>query len=597
MWRKSWLFLVLLPAVVGGAPPAEEVTVAPAVSPTAAQAKAAANRVTHVTVYPSNALVTREVDVPEGVGSFELVVTPLPPHTVDSSLYSEGGDGTRVLTTRFRMRPVKEDTREEVRKLEAQLRDLALAGQKLQGDIRVLEQNLQMLTKLESFTGANLQHQTEKGTLNGEAVITLSKYVMDNRAEKSQQLVAMQQQLQANKEQAEFAQRQLRDLSAGSSKTERDAVIVIDKAKAGPGKVRLNYLVNSAAWRPQYKLRAGKESAPVQLEYLAAVVQQTGEDWGQVNLTLSTAQPLLSAAPPELNALDVTLGPNGSVNPAVVGDLERQASGLRSQASQQYLQKKGESGGRLFNEAAALDQTRELLVLTEDEARRNGRPPAKGEGPSITYHLNTRLTIPSRTDEQVIEVVKLELEPEYLYKAVPVLTPHVYRLANLTNKSPYVLLPGEATMYIGSDFVGRADLPLVAVGEQFTAGFGVEPQLQAQRQLLDKTRTTQGNNWVLKYEYRILINSYKTGPVRMQVWDRLPHSQSEAVGVNLVRARPEVSTDPVYLRELRPYNLLRWDLTVEPAMNGEKAVPLVYEFKLEMGRQTTIRSLAPSQVN
>ena len=89
--------------------------------------------------------------------------------------------------------------------------------------------------------------------------------------------------------------------------------------------------------------------------------------------------------------------------------------------------------------------------------------------------------MPSRNDEQVIEVAKLDLKPEYYYKAVPVLTPHVYRLANLTNKSEYVLLPGEATMYHGDDFVGRMDVPLVAIGEQFTAGFGVDPQLQVQR--------------------------------------------------------------------------------------------------------------------
>ncbi len=65
----------------------------------------------------------------------------------------------------------------------------------------------------------------------------------------------------------------------------------------------------------------------------------------------------------------------------------------------------------------------------------------------MTYHLRSKLTIPSRNDEQVIEVARLELTPEYYYKAVPALTPHVYRLANLTNRSEYVLLPGEATTW------------------------------------------------------------------------------------------------------------------------------------------------------
>ena len=54
----------------------------------------------------------------------------------------------------------------------------------------------------------------------------------------------------------------------------------------------------------------------------------------------------------------------------------------------------------------------------------------------------------------------------------------MYRLAKLTNKSELILLPGEATIYVGNDFVGRMNLPLVAAGEPFVAGFGVDPQLQ-----------------------------------------------------------------------------------------------------------------------
>ena len=125
----------------------------------------------YVTVYQNNALVTREVQVPQGAGTFELVVTQLPPQTVNNSLYSEGTNGVRVLTTRYRTRPIQEDTREEVRKVEARLKTLQTEQQKLQSDIQVVEQNLAMLGKLENFTGANLQHQTEKGAMNSEAIV------------------------------------------------------------------------------------------------------------------------------------------------------------------------------------------------------------------------------------------------------------------------------------------------------------------------------------------------------------------------------------------------------------------------------------------
>jgi len=535
--------------------------------------------------------------VPDGTGTFELVVTPLPPTTVNGSLYSEGTDGLRVLTTRYRTRPIQEDTREEVRKLEARLKEHLQAAEKIKSDLEALKQNQQMLGKLENFTAATTEKATEKATLNGETVIALTKYVMETRGEKSKEMVDLQQQLQTNQEEVEFIKRQLQEAAAGSGKTERDAVIVVDKRNQAAAKVRLNYLVDAASWRPQYKFRAGKdEKEAVQVEYLAAVTQQTGEDWKDVGLILSTAEPMLNAAPPELKMLEVAVTPRAAnpnnpmdvPNPAQYGANVQQAQSLRGKARQEYNSKNSMAGGDLINQASALEQTNEILSIAQkdDQQKQGGR--VAHEGQSVTYHLDTRLTVPSRNDEQVLEVAKLNMEPDYLYKAVPVLTSHVYRLANLNNKSKYVLLPGEATMYLGTDFVGRMDLPLVAIGEQFTVGFGVDPQLQVQRQLLDKGRTMQGGNQVLKYDYRILVSSYKAEPVIVQVWDRLPHAENETVGVTLGKSEPEMSTDPVYLREERPHNLLRWDLKVEPTMNGEKARVVHYDFKLELDRQMAL---------
>src|SRR5205807_249210 len=233
-----------------------------------------------------------------------------------------------------------------------------------------------------------------------------------------------------------------------------------------------------------------------------------------------------------------------------------------------------------------------LLASKEDISKARIELGDGTEGPSVTYRLRSKLSLPSRNDEQVLEIARIELAPEFYYKAVPVLTPHVYRQATLTNRSDFVLLPGEATMYLGTDFVGRAELPLVAIGKQFTVGFGVDPQLQASRQLLNKTRTTTGGNQVLTFDYRILVNSYKTEPVRLQVWDRMPKAEAQAVAVSLVSQKPDVSTDPLYLREDRPKNLLRWDVTAQPTQNGEKALAIDYQFKLELDKNMQIGAVA-----
>jgi hypothetical protein len=624
-WLTMGLLLVTATSLANG-----QSTPAPA--PTDPPPKSAPSRVTAVTVYQGNALVTREVDVPEGRGLVEIVVTPLPAQTVDSSLYSEGTDGVRVLSTRFRSRAVREDTRKEVRAKEGQIRTLKQEAARLQKEIQVVEQNLQLLAKLENFTGATMQQLAEKGLLNSEATLALTKFVMTTRADKSAAQVVLQQNLQANTEATEFATRELAELSAGSSRTERDAVIVVDKG-APAGKVRLNYLVTAATWRPQYRFRAGAEKDPVQLEYLAAIEQQSGEDWTGVDMTLSTAQPQLNATPPDLLALDITVVGRGLVasNPAHPGQsatamqgvgggmmagmggmdlalkssqmIRDQSRELRQKAQQELIGNRVETGKAFINEAAALEQADELLAKKDEKEgaaepdKPNAAPgtTATLEGPSVTYHLRARLTIPSRNDQQLIEVARIETKPEYYYKAVPVLTSHVYRLADLVNKSEYVLLPGEATTYVGTDFVGRMNLPLVAIGEKYTVGFGVDPQLQVTRSLVKKSRTVQGGNQVHSYDYRIAIGSYKSEAVKVQVWDRLPRAEAEAVAVSLVEPSPKLSGDPSYLRRERPENLLRWDVSVDPGQTGEKAVSIAYQFRLEYARDVVIANFKAKQ--
>jgi hypothetical protein len=580
--------------------------------------KHASSRIVKVVVYPNSALVTREIDVPAGNGVTEVVVAPMPIRVVPSSLYSEGANGIRILSTRFRTRQVFEDTREDVRKLEDEMKKLHLATQKLVAESKSVEQNMQMIGKLENFTSVTTVSSTEKGGLNGDTVITLAKYIMEQRGDKVKELVDLQQKLDSLKEQTDFARRKMQELTAGTSKSERDAVVVVDRANGAGGTVRLNYLVDAASWRPHYKMRAGKTEEPVQVDYLAALVQQTGEDWSNVELTLSTAQPMLNAGPPELAKLEFAIvarasvpmptappgsgamggipGPAFAVEAKKRGELEGKAKELRSNAENllnSFTAPSQEMARLQLNEAAGYEQTLDLIKSRDEilASQRKGKNIASNDGPSVTYHLGSRLTVPSRNDEQVVEVAKINLKPKYYHKVVPVLNRNVYRQADMTNTSQMTLLPGEATMYQNNDFVGRMALPLVAIGEEFTAGFGVDPQLQIQREMLDKTREMQGGNQVLTFKYRMLVSSFKDEKVKLQVWDRLPFAEKEVAGIEVIKSTPELSKDALYQRENRPNNLLRWDLDVEPNTNGEKAVPISYEFRLQLDRNMVIGNL------
>src|SRR5205807_4747199 len=122
----------------------------------------------------------------------------------------------------------------------------------------------------------------------------MAKYVMEQRIERAKEMVTVQEQKRLNAIQLNFITRKMGELGRGSGKMERDAILVVDREAGKGGKVRLNYLVSSVAWHPEYKVRAGKISEEVQLDYQANLMQHSGEDWNQVKMTLSTAQPMLN---------------------------------------------------------------------------------------------------------------------------------------------------------------------------------------------------------------------------------------------------------------------------------------------------------------
>src|SRR5262249_13247724 len=159
---------------------------------------------------------------------------------------------------------------------------------------------------------------------------------------------------------------------------------------------------------------------------------------------------------PDLKMLEVTVIPRASVagqpGPGGKGEgyagfapnstpevIAQQAQSLRGKAQTAFNYKNSIDGSTFYNEAAGPEPQRDVLQSRDEVLAKKGKLGrlSAEEGPSVTYHLRSRLSVPSRNDEQVIEVAKVDMVPEYYFKAVPVLTPHVYRLANLVNKSQY----------------------------------------------------------------------------------------------------------------------------------------------------------------
>jgi len=483
-----------------------------------------AGKVTKVTLYRGQALVTREVPLKAGQGAVEIVIGDLPEQVVPDSLFAEGSPGIEVRAVRFRSRAVGEEPREEVRKLDEAIEEANEKAELLRKTQELLGKQTDYLDQLEGFVAPTAKVELSKGVLDAEALEKITTFSFQKREEILTKLVENEKETKALEEQLSLLQRKRAELTDGASHNAREAVVFVEKKGDDPESISLSYLVESCGWSPSYTFRAGADRAEVAVECNALIQQMTGEDWSGVQLTLSTASPAISAAAPGLAPFPVALKPTAEqqAQKGQQADLATQAKSIRTRQQsaimgfQNTLDLRSNIGANWDVNAAANEF--QDLVLQNPKVALQGLdlgPEGSGDGPSLSYHLAAPVSLASRADQQMVRILQTNLASAFRHIATPVLTSYVYREAELTNTSEDDMLGGPITVYLNGSFVGRGEIPTVARGQTFVVGFGADPQLRARQELVDRTDTVQGGNRELGFQYRLVVENYKDQPVQI----------------------------------------------------------------------------------
>lgn len=550
--------------------------------------------VTQVTLYRGQALVTRTITLPAAKNAYEIVVGDLPSQLIGDSLFAESSEGVEIRAVRYRTRAVGEEPREDIRKIDQQITELNRkieANQKAQA---LLQKRSEYLDKLEGFVAPTAKADLAKGALDAAALEKVTLFGFEQRKLIFDEMAKLTTEVEALQKQASLLNDQKAELTSGSTDEVREAVLFVQKNMEGPESIRLNYLVAGCGWSPSYTFRVGKMRDEVQIDYSAIIQQMTGEDWNNVALSLSTASPSLSAASPGLAPFHVALQAPAQGQQVMkqqtevvmeLNELRRvQSANITVYRNTKSLGENLDANWKL-NRVANDCQNLELLSSRDTLLSSLREVGAEGEGPSLGYRLATPVSLPSRSDQQMVRILQAPLKSRFYHVASPVLSSYVYREAELTNSSPEDLLAGPITVYLDGRFVGRGEIPTVARGETFVVGFGADPQLRAKRELADKSEVVQGGNREMTFKYRLVIENFKSEPVTVRVYDRLPYSERSAeTRITLNELKDPLSEDKLYLRKERPKGMLRWEVEVPAASMGEKARLIEYGYKIEYDR-------------
>lgn len=238
-----------------------------------------------VTIYRNGAQVTSEatVSLPKGVS--EVYLTGLSPLIDQNSIQVSGLKDASILSISYSVNYVdkKVDTG-KIKQLEVLLAEKRKENSVVQNLINGLREEQTLLTSNRALKG-------EQQNLTVAQVNAFAQYYRERHAAIQNEIYdASLKNAQLNREVNDLSQ-ELGKLQTESRQQRGEILVKIDV----PAPVMLNlvtkYNVSQAGWFPIYDIKIEDIRQPLGIFYKAHVFQQTGEDWSDVKVTLSTGDP------------------------------------------------------------------------------------------------------------------------------------------------------------------------------------------------------------------------------------------------------------------------------------------------------------------
>lgn len=250
------------------------------------------SKISKVAVFLEGAQVTRTANVTLKQGVSSIALTKIAPNIQEQSIQIDGPSSVKILSVSFRVDYMENIVKpEKISLLEADRR-------------RLLGQITEERSRQEVFKEEEVILKTNKsigGTAKGVEIEELKvamDYFRQRLSDIKQQQLLIDRNIRKYNEELGKIEAQLTELSAPKEKPTGEIIVKVSTPTAMKGDFTITYLVKEAHWFPSYDIRAKNIQSPISITYKANVSQQSGEDWNDVELTISSANPNESGAKP-----------------------------------------------------------------------------------------------------------------------------------------------------------------------------------------------------------------------------------------------------------------------------------------------------------
>jgi hypothetical protein len=252
------------------------------------------SKISDVTVFFSGAQVTRTVKTNIKLGKHLILIDRLPLEINPQSIQVKGTDDLQILSvkhqTNYKDQGKKTPAVEAIyEKIEAQKVEMRSIGNQI--EVQDIE---------EKFLISNSDISNKDKNISIEQLSNTATFYRERLNKIKRKKLELTVQLKDMQEQLEDYYQTLNKLVVKDRKTYSQILVTVECKKYTNKTISLSYLVESAGWEPLYDFRVQSIALPLKVVYNANIYQSTGEDWKDVNVTLSSGNPTETAEIPTL---------------------------------------------------------------------------------------------------------------------------------------------------------------------------------------------------------------------------------------------------------------------------------------------------------
>ncbi|MFI5135265.1 MAG: mucoidy inhibitor MuiA family protein, partial [Chitinophagales bacterium] len=254
----------------------------------------ATSEIKEATIYLQGAEMVMHSTVNVPAGNSDVAFTELPQNVNASTVQVSANSDITILSAVFQLNYLntkKENS--QIKSLKDSLDLLTIQLKKTQGQKNIVKGQMDLLNANKSVTGQNTG-------LNMDQLTKMYDFYATKMNDLTNQQIDLEQKEKKLNENIARLQNQLNELNSKFNQPTGEIVASITSSATKSVTFEFSFLMPDAGWTPIYDIRSKDIHSPVTLNYKANVYQNSGTDWNDVKVKLSTGNPAVSATGPTL---------------------------------------------------------------------------------------------------------------------------------------------------------------------------------------------------------------------------------------------------------------------------------------------------------